>query len=276
MADQSELLARQVERLYRNRPEYRSVLDFYIFFTKNAEVELKSVVLPDYRTDQLDSRLASGQPLFKGEAAPLDLEAARRFIERLSQANFPVMDHLLGLIKVFQDRPDELGPACRRFVSGDRQGLAAWARELGVDGDLMCLVIKWALAPSWSRLREVEAERLKDADWRDMVCPLCGAGPYLARLEKDGSRTLACGLCGQEWRFPRLQCPFCGTDDRSVLSYLSAEDGTGYRIDVCGLCRHYIKTVDSREFEEVLPLELVDLLTQHLDLVARERGYTYF
>jgi FdhE protein len=123
------------------------------------------------------------------------------------------------------------------------------------------------------RLREAVADILKETDWVKNNCMLCGSPPYMARLEKEGARTLACSVCGQEWRFQRLQCPFCETDDRTALAYLSADNDEGYRIDVCRQCKRYIKTVDSREREEVLPMELEDILTQHLDVVAQERGY---
>ena len=274
MSDQARLLPPQVDRLYRSRPDIRPMLDFYIFFQKNAAIEMGAVILPDYRADLGKGRLSLGLPFFEVGELPLDIEAARRFINRLSQADFPVMDTLLVLTGVFSDRPGDLAQACHWLTVGDREALAAWSRDREVDTDLTSVVLKWALAPSLLRLREVEAENIKGADWWESVCPLCGTGPYMARLEKDGgSRTLACRLCGQEWRFPRLKCPFCDTDDRSALSYLSAEDGSGYRIDVCRLCKHYIKTVDSREREDVLPLELEEFLTQHLDLVARDRGF---
>jgi ribosomal protein S27AE len=273
MAEQAKLLSQQVDRLYRTRPDYRLALDFYIFFQKNAEVELESMVLPGFREDSAEERLSLGLPLFEVGELPIDIEAAGRFIGRLAQADFPVMENLLAVVDTFRDRPDDLAWICRVLTAGDGEGLAAWSRARGLDKDLVAVVLKWALRPSFLKLRQAEARHMDDVDWRERVCPICGSGPFMARLEKDGGRTLACRLCGQEWRFPRLKCPFCETEDRSVLSYLSAGDGSGYRIDVCGLCRHYLKVVDSREQEDVLPLELEDLLTQHLDLVARNRGY---
>ena len=274
MADKANPLPPQLDGLYRTNPDLRPMLDFYIFFQKNVETELGSVDLPPFRPDQIQNRLSRSLSGFEAKELPIDIEAARRFIHRLAQADFPVMQNLWELVDVFVDHPQDLAKVCRMFIAGDSNAFAEWSVERRVVPDLASVVIKWALRPSMIRLREAVADHLNNLDWHQSVCPLCGAAPHLARLEKDSARTLACRVCGQEWRFPRLQCPFCGTDDRNSLAYLSADDESGYRIDICRECKRYIKTVDSREREEVLPMELEDILTQHLDLAARDREYS--
>jgi FdhE protein len=71
----------------------------------------------------------------------------------------------------------------------------------------------------------------------------------------------------------RLICAFCGNTDQESLRYLYSESEKGYRIDVCGKCKKYLKTVDSREIShEIVPV-VEDIATLHLDMVAEEEGY---
>jgi FdhE protein len=95
----------------------------------------------------------------------------------------------------------------------------------------------------------------------------------MACFAKGGERCLHCELCGQEWPYPRLKCPFCGNDEQETLGYFQAEQEEGFRVYFCRKCRRYIKTVDGRVFEEPAPMELEYLATLHLDLAAAERGF---
>lgn len=68
----------------------------------------------------------------------------------------------------------------------------------------------------------------------------------------------------------RLRCPFCENENRKDLSYLKAENEDYLRVDLCGRCGQYIKTVDLRELSEAIILPLDDVATWHLDLIAQE------
>jgi len=61
--------------------------------------------------------------------------------------------------------------------------------------------------------------------------------------------------------------------DPEDLGYFEAEGEEGLRVYFCNSCHRYLKTIDSRVFEEVAPLELESLATLHLDLIAEENGY---
>lgn len=45
------------------------------------------------------------------------------------------------------------------------------------------------------------------------------------------------------------------------------------RVDTCKACSRYIKTRDSRKGAADIPLDLEDLLTMHLDLLAAREGF---
>jgi len=52
-----------------------------------------------------------------------------------------------------------------------------------------------------------------------------------------------------------------------------SEEEDGFRIDFCKKCNSYIKTVDMRIIETLGSLELENLTTLHLDMLAYEQGF---
>ena len=69
-----------------------------------------------------------------------------------------------------------------------------------------------------------------------------------------------------------MSCAVCGSKEQQYLEYFYGEGEEAYRIDICGKCRHYIKTIDQRDLEPSDPF-LEDLATLHLDVIAVDRGY---
>jgi FdhE protein len=109
--------------------------------------------------------------------------------------------------------------------------------------------------------------------WQENICPVCGARPAMAELSGDeGRRFLSCSACFYLWPFKRLKCPSCGCEDTEKLSYFMAGDGAT-RVDTCRACSRYIKTRDSRKGGCDVPLEIEDLITIHLDLLASREGF---
>jgi FdhE protein len=109
--------------------------------------------------------------------------------------------------------------------------------------------------------------------WQEGNCPVCGSRAGMAELSgEEGKRFLCCSACSFRWPYKRLQCPFCGNEDSDKLSYFVAGDGPT-RVDTCTACSRYIKTRDSRQDDGDMPLEIEDLLTIHLDLLASREGF---
>lgn len=109
--------------------------------------------------------------------------------------------------------------------------------------------------------------------WQESICPVCGARPAMAELAGDeGQRRLCCSTCSYTWSFRRVKCPSCGCEDPDQLSYFTAGEGTT-RVDTCRACSRYIKTRDARKGGGEVPLEVEDLLTIHLDLLASREGF---
>ncbi len=110
-------------------------------------------------------------------------------------------------------------------------------------------------------------------NWEGGNCPFCGSRAGMAELVgEEGRRHLCCATCNTRWQFKRLKCPYCATEDVEKLSYFTAEGGA-IRVDSCKGCSRYIKTRDSRKGGSDVPLEIEDLLTIHLDLLASREGF---
>jgi FdhE protein len=108
--------------------------------------------------------------------------------------------------------------------------------------------------------------------WHKGTCPVCGAKPTLALLEKeDKKRYLYCGLCEVRWRFQRLGCPYCLSQESRFFTVDSMEQ---YRVYYCDNCHGYIKTVNESMVDSgSLDLFWEDINTIHLDLLAMQEGY---
>jgi len=57
------------------------------------------------------------------------------------------------------------------------------------------------------------------------------------------------------------------------MAYFTVEGEERYRVDVCNVCKRYVKMVDSTASTEVANLDVEDIATLHLDMLAAEEGY---
>jgi FdhE protein len=142
----------------------------------------------------------------------------------------------------------------------------------GVPSPLLEYVCEIALKTALEHFSEGVAPDVSDG-WQEGYCPVCGSRAGMAELSgEEGKRSLFCSACTFRWAFKRLQCPFCGNDEVETLSYFVAGEGAT-RVDTCTVCSRYIKTRDSRKGNADVPLDVEDLLTIHLDLLAAREGF---
>ncbi len=132
---------------------------------------------------------------------------------------------------------------------------------------------------------ELYADKLKQnvdkENWLKGNCPVCGSYPAIEKLRRDdGKRILHCSLCGTEWHFKRIMCPFCGNEDHNSLKYFFVEEDSptekaAFRVDVCDKCKNYIKTIDERKLpeSEKPDLYIENLKSIYLDVLAQKDGY---
>jgi len=108
--------------------------------------------------------------------------------------------------------------------------------------------------------------------WLRSYCPTCGSLPTMAQLvgtDPGRLRLLSCGCCGTRWRYRRIGCPFCESENDHRLSTLAVEGEKYLRIDYCQSCGAYLKTYDGEGSETFF---LADWTSLHLDVIACDRG----
>jgi formate dehydrogenase maturation protein FdhE len=108
-------------------------------------------------------------------------------------------------------------------------------------------------------------------------CPFCAGAPWIAErraaAEGDGAqRFVHCALCAGEWPVNRISCPACGEQDPERLPRFHSDRYPAARIEACGSCRRYLKSIDLTVDARAIP-EVDDLCSLSLDLWAREEGY---
>ncbi|MBI5583181.1 MAG: formate dehydrogenase accessory protein FdhE [Deltaproteobacteria bacterium] len=276
-----ELLNRRFQESRDQSPRYRPFLDFWEkilqvqsrFISAN---EPASFPQPDSRTQMM---LREGFPLSPFQDVPVPPERMRALFQEILRALDPVNPKISAQLPLLEDWLANSGPdfqTWRELVL--REDGRAFIREAEANG-LDPGILLFLFLASWKPFLKSQALALKQTPgfdwtvWSKGFCPVCGGPPLLAYLQQDGKRWGVCSLCEFSWNLPRFLCPECETSDPQRLRYFFTEPEHGFRVEVCDGCRHYLKTIDLREVGgEPLPL-LDDLLTTHLDLWARDKGY---
>ncbi len=182
---------------------------------------------------------------------------------------------------------DEGSAGCREEVLAlwftaswklDRKKLAALAESAKIQVDLLEWAGRQLARPFFHRLGELlSASRPADTETAAAAyCPSCGGAPRMGRYEREGGRRfLWCDLCNIQWPFRRLTCPFCLNQDQKKLGYLVPEGMHNYRIDVCEVCRCYLRAIDERDLPEGSRVDFLldDVGTVSLCMTAEKEGY---
>ncbi len=233
---------------------------------------------------EIDKRLEGKKPLLEIRSLQVDGNLLREF----SQELFRVLEEneVFGRedIQKFLDTKGNLNPSelVRPFLMRDLSVLKSLSRQHEIGAGLL-----WFIGLNLSQtILQLYANQLKSKvdqeNWLRGDCPVCGSPPAMERLRReDGKKVLWCGLCGTQWHYLRVKCPFCGTDDHNSLRYFVVEetptsDKSAFRVDVCDRCKGYIKTLDERKLpeSEKSDLSLENQGTLFLDVLAQRDGYT--
>ncbi|MDZ4165454.1 MAG: formate dehydrogenase accessory protein FdhE [Smithellaceae bacterium] len=140
--------------------------------------------------------------------------------------------------------------------------------------ELIDLLLEECLRPELELVTEKYGVLIRSLDWAEGYCPICGREPKIGEIKDDDeTRHLFCYQCGFKWTFDPVKCPFCGNEDYQSLAYFTIEGEERYRVDVCNSCNRYIKMVDFRDSADLVNLDVEDIATLHLDILAYEEGY---
>ena len=141
--------------------------------------------------------------------------------------------------------------------------------------DLIDLFTEESLRPELESVAQKYGQTVEKSGWSEGYCPICGKEPKIGEIREgeEGKRYLFCHQCGYKWYFHRIKCPFCGNEEQHSLAYFEVEGEERYRVDVCNKCRRYIKTVELPKSSEEPNLDVEDIATLHLDMIAYDEGY---
>jgi FdhE protein len=226
--------------------------------------------------DRARDKLRAGTPLLRDEHVPLDLLAIRALVLDLSRS--AVGDQKLGpaaeIAAAIEQGTLDLPMIVSAVLNGQADAIRERAAALGLDGELVCTLLRFSLFPALEQMAARLAPLRALIPWRQGYCPTCGSWPLLGEYRGlDQARYLRCGLCATEWPIDRMLCPFCGCRDHQALGYLHVEGDQQNRAATCEQCRCYNKTLATLAAIPAIELAVHDLATIHLDMVALERGY---
>lgn len=141
--------------------------------------------------------------------------------------------------------------------------------------DLIDLFVEESLRPELEYIADKYGKIVAKSGWTEGYCPICGKEPKIGEIreEEEGKRYLFCHQCGYKWNFRRIKCPFCGNEEQHSLAYFAVEGEESHRVDVCNKCRRYIKIIELPKTAPEVNLDVEDIATLHLDMLAYEEGY---
>jgi FdhE protein len=231
----------------------------------------------------MNESLRKGQFLLHGGPLPVDAAFYREILEQITGAlavRYPEMGDLSKLLALPGLQGDNLDTFLVKSAAFDGEKMLqhlqdqGWDDSAGVEGALIAFLLFAALTPFYLSLAAAAAPAADLSLWRQGFCPLCGQKPGMSKLRsEDGARVLECWLCHIQWQFPRLECPFCANKDIEQLQFFYTDEHPGRRVQLCGCCNSYLKTSVIKEIGREVILELENIFSIQLDLLARREGY---
>ena len=271
---QMEEILKGLEEKREKKPELAETIDLHhalLLAQADARVPLPHLEL---ETEEVGALLQEGSPLLRPEELEIDWEVFTQLCEEICYITLqhqPELGEELERIRTFFDNhPDKRSQA----IGYLKDELLEGAKEKGLNSEILAFVLNNALHPFLRAYAEALASLVDDGLWYHGRCPVCGGQPDFAFLEAEsGARHLLCSRCDSQWRFRRLGCPFCDDIEPDKLVYYLSEDEV-YRLYVCQVCHHYLKTIDMRQVARKVIPPVERIITVAMDVAAREAGYT--
>ena len=263
-------------------PHYTDLLDIMADILILREEYRNNMKVPIFRVEEnlITQKMEGGLPLIDFSGNEYDLTRPKEYFNSLisiAEKRMPeVAQNIIDIIKSHEFDWEKMIRASfdHKVEENDAQGLLA-GREAEENIDLIDLFTEESLRPELEIIAEKYGEIVEKSNWSEGYCPICGKEPKIGEIrdEEEGRRYLFCHQCGFKWHFHRIKCPFCGNEEQHSLAYFEVEGEERYRVDVCNKCRRYIKTVELPKSSEEPNLDVEDIATLHLDMIAYDEGY---
>ncbi len=229
----------------------------------------------------LAAKLARGVPVFAGEPIPLPVPMLAPALLHLCDALADggageTATHIREAITTGAIEPGSLLAAS---LARNQPAIRTGATHRGLAPDLVWLVAELAVSPFVHLLQRMLLADTKDDGlrsaldaWSRGYCLACGSWPALAEVA-GGHRTLRCSFCSSGWELPTYACIYCEEAGEKFVTAAPDEERKDRRLEVCGACGGYLKTMDVAALSPFPLLSISDIETTDLDIAAMEHGY---
>jgi FdhE protein len=250
-----------------------------------AKADFKNVHREDIviNYEEAEKRAKEGKSLIDIEKIEID----EKLMDELLQILCPILKKyeafsLLEIQDLMENREKiDFAKLIRSVLIGDLKDLKFVADQPSLNSSLLLFIGLNSAQTLMEFYLKKLGDKIDHESWLKGNCPLCGSFPAMEKLRReDGKRILWCGLCGTQWHFKRIMCPFCGNEDHNSLRYFftrgdPSSDENPFRVDVCDKCKRYIKTIDERKIpeNEFPDFSLENINTLYLDILAQKDGY---
>jgi FdhE protein len=267
----------EIDRLLADRPSYCGPLSWLRMVADELVPAAGYVTSTLPGPEAAREKLASGEPLLRGQGVTVDGRQFARRWKRLCEALGEHQPGAVSLALANAVRQDLLGgwEALSALLRNDPRPVADVARNTESDPGLVGTLVRFALFPGMATVQEAAAPLVQSVAWDRGECPVCGGPPLIGEFRGlDQSRFLRCGLCAASWEVSRQWCPACGNRDHESLGFLAKEgEENRYRVATCDACRSGVKMLSTLSALPPLLLLVADAATLHLDLAAADHGY---
>lgn len=275
---------KKIEKYKNITPYYTELLDILgeiLILREEYRQKMGKIIFP-IDDNLIEKKIGGGLPLVDLSSEDIDFtEPKNYFLSLLEIAERRMPGETQEIAQKIREGSLDFGKMIRDSFHADHDICSEQLDEFEDDNDmeaeafdLVELFLEESLRPAMEKVVEKYGKIVAKADWNEGYCPICAKEPKIGELkEEEGKRFLFCNQCGYEWHFRRIKCPFCGNDEQQTLAYFSIEGDDKYRVDVCNVCNRYIKMVDFRNSEEEADMDIEDIATLHLDMLANDEGY---
>jgi FdhE protein len=269
-----------IDRVARQRPSHKEVLTFLKEvvteqFKIKPEIETHSVPMDKAL---ILKKTTEGFPLVDKGDLKLDFASATTLFKALCKVlkrNSKVSKDVEKIEELIGGQGLDLEALFDKTAADDGEYIASLSEKLNLRTDILAFLAENSLRPVFEAYAQDLQEHVDQDSWWKSYCPICGSKPVMAELVgQERKRFLICSCCGYEWRFKRIQCPYCENEERRQFKYFfTEEEDRAYRVETCQKCKKYIKTVDTEELDEEFIPSVEDVGTLYLDVLAKKEGY---
>lgn len=271
-----------IENYKITNPQCNEILDILGEILIAREEYRKNMKGSIFSVDEniIAQKMEGGLPLIDFKGGNFDLTRPREYFNSLIAIAERKMPHdaknIMEIIRSKEFEWEKLIKASFDRIEDEKEDESRKNIEDAEDYlDLIDLFVEESLRPELEYVAEKYGKIVSRFGWTEGYCPICGKEPKIGEIreKEDGKRYLFCYQCGHKWNFRRIKCPFCGNEEQHSLAYFAVEGEERYHVDVCNKCRRYIKTVELSKSADEINLDVEDIATLHLDMLAYEEGY---